>query len=107
MDQDKEKLWKKRVQDYQSSGLSGSEWCKRHGIPVNRLWYWKKKLVKGDVPKEEETRQTWVPVTVDASNPGEIDTGMTIRVGAVEIEVKPGFNAVLLQEVVRTLRALC
>ena len=39
-----EQIWKQRIQEMRSSGLSQKEWCQQNGIPVSTLRYWIRKL---------------------------------------------------------------
>jgi hypothetical protein len=105
VDQKKQELWKKRIEDYQSSGLSGVRWCAEQGISEHQFWYWKKKWKKSPTHTKEEVAPTWVPVMVEDPTPPK--PTLTVRVGTVEIEVKPDYDATLLQDVVRTLMSLC
>ena len=38
-------LWKERIHQWRSSGLSQAAWCEQQNIPPNQLCYWKKKLL--------------------------------------------------------------
>lgn len=39
-----EKYWKQKYDDFVSSGLSQSRWCKQNGIPTSTFDYWKNKF---------------------------------------------------------------
>jgi hypothetical protein len=102
MDAEKEELWRKRMEHFEASGLSGTRWCEEQGISKGQFWYWKKRWEKSLVKEEEST---WVPLVVADTNSDK--TALTIRIGTAEIEVQSGYNATLLQSVVRTLMAIC
>ncbi|MFT8312084.1 MAG: GNAT family protein [Sporolactobacillus sp.] len=36
--------WQKRMQDFETSDLTGKEWCATHGIPLCQFRYWRRKL---------------------------------------------------------------
>lgn len=103
MDQEKQKLWEKRMKDYEKSGLSGRRWCEQQGILPSKFCYWKKKL--GNESQRTAVTENWASLVVEDSPKSE--TFLTIRIGTIEIEVKPGYDALLLQDVVRTLTSLC
>jgi hypothetical protein len=48
-----------------------------------------------------------VPLSVEETASSSSAPALTVRIGSAEIEVRPGYDAQLLQEVVRTLMALC
>jgi hypothetical protein len=98
MDEEKQELWKKRMEQFEASGLSGTRWCEEQGIPKGQFWYWKKRWRKS-LTKEEES--TWVPLVAADTD------SLTVRIGTAEIEVQSGYNATLLQSVVRTLMSIC
>jgi hypothetical protein len=103
VDLEKQELWKKRMEHYQASGLSGTEWCKQQGIPEGQFWYWRRRW-KDSLTKKEEA-STWAPLVVADPTPHE--STLMVRIGTLEIEIKPGYNATLLQDVVRTLMSIC
>ena len=103
MDPEKQQLWKKRIKNYEESGLSGRKWCEQQGVLPSKFCYWKRKL--GNQRKKTAVTENWASLVVEDSPKNE--TILTIRIGTIEIEVKPGYDALLLQDVVRTLMSLC
>jgi len=89
--------WEHRMAAYKSSGQSARRWCAENGVNVTQLYYW---LKKESTPAE----QAWLPVEIKGP---ATESAMTIRVGEVTVEVKPGFDPDLLLRVVKTLGALC
>lgn len=104
MDHEKQKLWEKRMKEWEASGLGGKSWCKQQGISECQFWYWKKRLGNSGSEKEKEIKK-WAPLVIEDAPKNE--STLTVRMGNVEIEVKPGYNAPLLQDVVRTLLSVC
>ena len=100
--------WRQRIREFRASGLGPSAWCTAHGFPTHRLHYWLRKFA--DNPVESPARQpdpavTWLSIsTQEAASP---DTALVVRVGDACIEVRAGFDPTLLQQVVRTLAAVC
>lgn len=97
------KIWETRIADFKSSGLSGTAWCAANGLRPNQLWYWLKKFRTQENRSDTPTR--WLPVELnDPGTTGNGD-GLIIKVGPAVIEVQPGFNPALLQEVIRAIKA--
>jgi len=99
-------LWQARVAEYESSGLTMRAWCERTGFRNGQLRYWLKKA--RDARKGQS--QSWACVDLvdddisrqpcPSATPGP---GVTIRVGAATIEVHPGFDRMLLSEVLHVV----
>lgn len=91
--------WAQRLKEFQSSGETATAWCAARNIHLHRFWYWSRKLrIHNQKPSSEEIQ--WLSVSVD--EPSSEDT-LTLQVGNVRIEVRPGFNSTLLQQVIQTL----
>ncbi|PDO09197.1 MAG: hypothetical protein BLM47_13960 [Candidatus Reconcilbacillus cellulovorans] len=90
-------LWAARIADYRSSGLTMAAWCARHHIRVDQLKYWlyRRKLQN---PSPRAAGPRFLPLTVTEPSPT-----LTVRVGSVHIDLKPGFDPQLLKAVVRAL----
>ena len=76
--------WQKRIQQWQSSGLTQKEWCRQHNIRPKQFWYWKDKLsslqpVQQEMKTEEVTVASFVPVVTEATSPSPVaDTVLTV-----------------------------
>lgn len=44
MDQGNRALWKERIQEQASSGISMAAWCRQNHIKKSTFYYWKKQL---------------------------------------------------------------
>lgn len=91
------RVWSERVADFNASGLTGKEWCKARGLKQHQLWYWVKK------ESESAAGSQWVEVSME----DPVDPGISVKVGHVSIEVRPGFDPHLLLAVTRALAPLC
>jgi len=40
------RYWKEQIENWQKSGLSQSEFCRRHNLKFHRFVYWRKKLIR-------------------------------------------------------------
>ncbi|MCL5290177.1 MAG: helix-turn-helix domain-containing protein [Firmicutes bacterium] len=100
------KTWETRVAAFKASGQSASAWCAVHDLKTHQLFYWLRKHKNVDVPAVAPTQ--WLSVAIDRQNPGNTqEDTLLVRLGHATIEVKPGFNPVLLSDVVRILAKLC
>jgi hypothetical protein len=97
---ERRKVWEARVADYRQSRMSVREWCAKHEVTRDQLKYWVKRT-------QEKTACTqWTPVQI-APEPVPAVGGITIRLGAARIEVAPGFDRALLEEVLSVVAAAC
>lgn len=95
--QELREIWSARVAEFKASGQSVPAWCEDHGLKPHQLRYWLRKEKESSKPTE------WIPL-----NPaGSSETAVTLRVGHIALEVRPGFDPNLLLSVVKTLTALC
>ena len=72
-------MWKDRIQEWQSSGLSQAAWCQQYNIPPNQLCYWKKKILT----QNSASRLIPVPLPVPASSQEatiSLPSGITLKV---------------------------
>lgn len=45
---DKERQWKKKFQDWEKSGLTRTQFCRKHQISVSTFDYWRQRIRKMD-----------------------------------------------------------
>ena len=99
----KEVFWRRTLEAWKHSGLSGSEFQRQHNLTKNAFVYWKRKLM----PRSEK-RQTFVPVSMRRPPrcPTEASSSyIRLRVGSVyTVEVTAGFNAQTLREVLAVMQ---
>lgn len=97
--------WIAQITEYKASGLSTKEWCAEHKMKPHQLRYWLRKLQPTDSPTVVSS--SWLPVEFSDPEPKSHVSTLLIRVGQATVEVKPGFDPILLSDIVRTLTALC
>lgn len=85
-------LWPELVAEFRASGLGQAQWCRRNGHKVRHLHYW---LRKFPVTDASASASPWMTVDTRLS----VDSAITVRVGAAEIHVTPGFDPDLLPPV--------
>lgn len=73
--------------------MSISEWCKRHGVPANRFYYWRQRLGTSCVSEAGVGF-----VLVGSSEPVELLIGEQVR-----IKVPSNFDRIALKAVLEVL----
>ena len=99
---EKRELWQQRVQDFLSSGQTAKSWCEENGFPYNQLNYWLRKLRSADsVPALDSPR--WVHMDTAQS----LNSGVSLRIANVDLEIKSGFDRQVLTDVILALMSIC
>jgi hypothetical protein len=98
--------WQKHVEGFKASGLTREDYSKRKRIQVYQLDYWRKKLSRMSKTATILPRNQWVPLKI-TDGPTEKDSQIDLWIGQVRIEIKKGFDADLLAEIIRTAGAIC
>lgn len=90
----RERLWRKRVEAFERSGLTQSAWCRRHGVALSSLGRWRARL------QATTTAQPGlVPIVVDAPRAVQVE----IVFGPVQVRVPTMVDADWLARLVRGL----
>jgi hypothetical protein len=100
------------VADYQASELTMREWCEQNGFRVDQLRYWLKKARDAGLTQSPlwacvELVDEGISGTTKMNPTSTSGTAVTVRVGAATIELRPGFDPVLLAEALRVVVATC
>jgi hypothetical protein len=77
---EKKKFWEEQIRLWKESGLSQSEYCKRHGIRTNQWFYWRKRC------QDTEASLTLVPLKIPSVNEP------SHRVPAIRVITPNGFT---------------
>ena len=92
-DLEKQRTWKKHIESWQASGISGKQWSKDHKIPSGTFYYWKSKFLPG----LKLSKRSFIEI------PQEKTTRIEIELQGVKIFVEKDFDK---QTLVRCLQAL-
>ena len=109
-------VWEKRFKEFQTSGKSQAAWCKEKNINPNtfNFWYLRLKREKAEPGKQLKESVKWLAI-----EPKEIEIkaepniappsvqAIELKIAKATIEIKPGFNAEHLINIVKTLSKLC
>ena len=99
----KEGFWRRTLEAWKDSGLSGSAFQRQNNLSKNAFGYWKRKLM----PRSEKAHAL-VPISI--RKPSRLPTGAStscIRLhlgGLYTVEVSTGFDAQTLREVLAVVR---
>jgi hypothetical protein len=96
--------WKQHIESWQETGLSQTEYCRRHKLKHHQLVYWKKRFSKS------EAGVSFVPIKLDdlmdiPAHPDHAALRLLIN-DHLKIEIRHGFDAQLLRQLIFALRGL-
>lgn len=102
------RYWQQHVEEFKSSGLTREAYSKLKRIRVYQLDYWRKKLsrISGTPMTMLLPTNQWVPLKI-SDGPTQKDSHLDLWIGPVRVEIKPGFDAQLLAELLRAAGAGC
>ncbi|TFE19390.1 IS66 family insertion sequence element accessory protein TnpA [Cohnella luojiensis] len=104
--EDVRKKWEARVTAYRSSGEKATKWCKANQVDRRQLYTWMRRIDGAAASISVVPETTWLNVKV-APEAETRSANLNVKLGSAVIEVHPGFNPVLLRDVVQALQALC
>ena len=93
---------RQQVSDYRSSGKTAAAWCSENNMNISTLRYW---LNKFRHEAKVETEQE-IFVEFKQQQPSAKDVPLIVKIGAVSIELYPGFKAETLREAIAAIRSL-
>ena len=99
-DQDKERLWRRWLDQWRASGLSVRDFCARHRLPTPTFYAWRRRLQ----PRAAE-QPPFLPVQVvaDVPPPPASPLEVVLSDGPV-VRVTPGFDPDTLRQLLAVLR---
>jgi len=100
---DRRRQWQEHIEQWQSSGLTQKEYCRRNGFKWSTFHYWRKRLATS------EAAVTLVQVPVGFNGDGSVASGhgLTLLLGdRYKVEIGDNFNASTLARLVDTLGRL-
>ena len=98
----KQNLWKSRIEQYRTSGLSAKEWCNENQVSIHAMKYWITKLNKNSNDESKSLPPVFVAV------PSKPDTysksTILINLGDISVEISDGCNLDLLSDLMGILK---
>ena len=100
----KRTYWKQHIDSWQETGLTQVEYCRQHNLKHHQLVYWKKRFLK------TETDVSFVPLKLEdlldiPPQPACASLCLVIN-NHFKIEIRAGFDAQLLRQLIFALRGL-
>ena len=100
----KRTYWKQHIDNWQETGLTQAEYCRRNNLKHHQLVYWKKRFLK------TATDVSFVPLKLEdlLDIPAQPDDSALFLVinNHFKIEIRCGFDVQLLRQLIFTLRGL-
>ena len=100
----KPSYWKQHIDSWQQTSLTQAEYCRQHNLKYHQLVYWRKRFIK------TETHVSFVPLELEdlLDVPDRQDhASLTLAIqDRFKIEIRAGFDAQLLRQVIFALRGL-
>ena len=90
-----EAVWRERVQQWRASGETAAVFAQGRGFAASTLRFWSSRLGAMEAPSFVQVVPRAVRGTVPAS--------LVVEVGEARVPVAPGFDPVLLADIVRAL----
>src|SRR5258707_15140050 len=97
-DRHKEQEWRRRLRDWQRSGLSVSAFCRRHGLAEKYLYRWRRILAERDAEQA-----AFVPVRLLTENGSPDGTLELVLASGRRLRVRRGFDAATLRQLLAVL----
>jgi hypothetical protein len=99
-DEEKERQWRRRIEQWQASGLSVRDFCARHGLSTASFYNWRRVLER----RAAEEPATFVPVQVVADAvPDQASALELVLADGRSVRVAPGFDAATLRQLLALL----
>jgi hypothetical protein len=92
------------VARFEGSGLSPAVFCRRHGIPVQRLSYWRRVVGAPSGSHGVQLAPVQVLGLAEAAGRGSVEIQMA---SGERVVVREGVSPELLRETLRALREAC
>lgn len=93
------KFWQSHIDQWSTSGLTQTEYCRRNDLSRDRFTYWKMKFKRENLPVEF--------VQIQTESMAFNQTGLKLNIGpGLQIEIPDGFSRNTLENVLKTLRVL-
>ena len=98
-DDQKERQWRRWINDWRASGLSVRDFCARHGLATASFYNWRRAL-----ERRVAEEPAFVPVQVVADAvPAQASALEVVLVDGRAVRVAPGFDAATLRQLLAVL----
>ena len=99
----KRTYWKQHIESWQETGLTQTEYCRRHNLKHHQLVYWKKRFLKTETDVSFVTLK--LENLLDIPNQPDRSALCLVVNNYFKIEIRAGFDAQLLRQLIFALQA--
>lgn len=103
--EEKRKSWEKHIREWERSGLTQIEYCRRNNISDKCFYYWKKKFHS----ENKSVSFVQLPIPESFSELKNLNFNGSINIlfsNDIKIELSDNFNPATLKKAVETLRSI-
>ena len=98
-DEQKERQWQRRIEQWRASGLSVRAFCARHGLATASFYNWRRVL-----QRRAADEPAFVPVRVVAdAPPAQASALEVVLTDGRAVRIAPGFDAATLRRLLAVL----
>ena len=98
--EEKRRLWKQHIEDWQTGEFSQAEYCRKHHLKVHRFIYWKKKF---HTPKTSQALVELKLPPMPFTNQVSPASPLRLSVNKFEVAVDRDFDPITLRQLIYTL----
>ncbi len=98
--QDKYQFWQLHINAWKQSGMSQTDFCRRHELNIKIFGYWKRKLCS------RPNGVNFVPVSIKPSHTASVKSVSSLKIvtgNGLSVEVNDGFNPATLRMLLDTI----
>lgn len=99
MDESKQEIWRKRIEDFRTSGLTQRQYASDLGVRIRTLQYWNTKYGQAT---EHSSEIRWMEVK--AAEASRKTAGILLEIDGVRIAVTEDYSPTLLKSVIQILK---
>ena len=100
----KRSYWKQQIEQWQQTGLTQAEYCRRNNLKHHQLVYWKKRYLK--TQSDVSFAAVQLEDLLDIPAPPDRASLAVVIDHQFKVEVTEGFDPQLLRQVIIALRGL-
>lgn len=111
-DLSKERFWRRKLREWQCSGMKIRQFCAKHGLAEHNFYSWRKVLAERF--EQTNTKPTFVPVHVQPEVAVQLNESTVSSKGSIEVilksnyrlRVEPGFDSATLLHLLHLLEGV-
>jgi len=98
------RYWKEQIESWQKSGLSQTEFCRRHGLKYHRFLYWRKRFIRPAAPRPSGIVELPFAIGTGGLVPEPLKpVRLAVGLRNYRIEVERDFDPIALRQLIHVL----